>query len=130
MAAFFPNVYPLLVLSTAITAASTGEAKKLRTPTGDDQSNAEQAFAAVFEITATGGTSPTVDAVVETSWDGTVWHTVASMTQLSGAGSRRQIVDIEHLGPQVRTKVSPGGTAAPSVTGAVRLVSTGRVGVS
>jgi hypothetical protein len=130
MPAFYPHVFILLTLATAVNTGQTGSVKKLRTPPGDDQNNAEQAFVAVFELTAAGGSSPTLDAVVETSWDGNDWHTVASMTQLSGAGSKRQIVDIEHLGPQVRVKVTPGGSTAPNVTGSVSLASTGRFGVS
>ena len=130
MAAFYPHVFILLALPTVVTTEQTGSVKKLRTPPGDDQNNAEQAFVAVFEFTAAGGSSPTLDAIVETSWDGNDWHTVASMTRLSGAGTKRQIVDIEHLGPQVRVKVTPGGSTAPNVTGAVSLASTGRFGVS
>ena len=112
----------MLSLTTAVTTATTGTAYKVR-GRQDDTSDASQPFHAVFELTASGGTSPTLDAALETSWDGTTWHTVASMTQLAGAGTKKQIVSADLVGPFVRAVVTPGGTAAPSVTGAVRLVS-------
>ena len=112
----------LLSLTTAVTTATTGTSYKVR-GRQDDTSDASQPFHAVFELIASGGTSPTLDAALETSWDGTTWHTVASMTQLAGAGTKKQIVSADLVGPFVRAVVTPGGTAAPSVTGAVRLVS-------
>ena len=126
MSAFKPNAVLLLLLTSAVTAATTSATKKLRTAPDDDQSNAEQGFAAVFNLTAAGGSSPLLDAVVETSWDdGVNWHTVAAMTQLSGAGTKKQLVDIDHLGPLVRAVITPGGSTPGSTTGAVRLLTSG-----
>ena len=125
--AFFPRSLALLAIATGVTVKNTGVSKSVRTSGADDQHNAEQAFAAEFSVTvAAGGTSPTADASVETSWDkGVTWHEVAKMTQLSGAGSKKQLVDIEHLGPLVRAVITPGGSTAGSTTGAVRLLSSG-----
>jgi hypothetical protein len=116
------SVHTLLDLSTAVTTTTEGTSFKIR-GRHDDTADASQPFHAVFELTAADGTSPTLDATVETSWDGTTWHTVASMTQLAGAGTKKQIVTADVLGLYVRGVVTPGGTANPSVTGTLRLVS-------
>ena len=116
------SVHVLLDLSSAVTTTTTGTSYKIR-GRHDDTADASQPFHAVFELTAADGTSPTLDATVETSWDGTTWHTAASMTQLSGAGTKKQVVTAEVLGLYVRGTVTLGGTANPSVTGALRLVS-------
>jgi hypothetical protein len=125
--AFYPHSVLLLAIASAaaVTVETNGTSKTLSTHTGDEQSNAQQLFAAEFVVTiAAGGTSPTADASVETSWDkGVTWQEVAKMTQLSGAGTKKQVVDIEHLGPLVRAKVKPGGTAASGTSAAIRLVS-------
>ncbi len=112
----------LLSLTEAVTTTTAGTSYKLR-GRQDDTADASQPFHAVFELTAAGGTSPTLDAALETSWDGATWHAVASMTQLAGAGTKKQIVSADLVGPFVRGVATPGGTAAPSVTGTVRLVS-------
>lgn len=115
----------LLLELTAATTVQTGAAKTVRDAQYDGVDAHEQTFLGVFELTATGGTSPTVDATLQTSFDGTTWHTIASMTQLSGAGTQTEIKPISYLGPYNRAVVTPGGTAAPSVSGAVRLASSG-----
>ena len=70
----------------------------MATSGSDDQTNVQQAFVAEFSVTVSGGSSPTADASIETSWDkGTTWHEVAKMTQLAGAGSKKQLVDIDKL---------------------------------
>ena len=122
--AFYNRAVTLLALISAATTEQTGTGKTLATSTGDEQSNAQQLFTAEFSVTVTGGTSPLTDASVETSWDkGVTWHEIAKMTQLSGAGTKKQLVDIDHLGPMVRAKIKPGGTAAGSTVGVVRLLS-------
>ena len=124
--AFFPRSVALATVATGVTTKYTGTSKGVRTSDADNQHHAEQAFAAEFSVTVTGGTSPTADASVETSWDkGTTWHEVAKMTQLSGAGTKKQLVDIEHLGPLVRAVITPGGSTPGSTTGAVRLLTSG-----
>ncbi len=124
--AFFPRSVALLAVAVGFTTKNTGVAKGVRTSGADDQHNAEQVFAAEFSVTVTGGTSPRADASVETSWDkGTTWHEVAKMTQLSGAGTKKQLVDVEHLGPLVRAVITPGGSTPGSTTGVVRLLTSG-----
>ncbi len=113
-----------VIAANKVATTVTGTSKTVRGLDGDAVLDSQQNFMAVFEMVATGGTSPTVDASVETSWDGTTWHTIASMTQLVGAGSKSQQKAItEGIGPYVRAKVVPGGTAAPDVYGTIRLVS-------
>jgi hypothetical protein len=110
-------------ITTAVTVATTGSRHALAPNRSDDVPDKDHRFLAAFEVTAAGGTSPTVDASVETSWDGTNWFTVASMTQLVGAGSRKQVVALDYLGPFVRSKITPGGTAAPNTVGQVTITS-------
>ena len=116
------SIHALLTLSEAVTVVTEGTSWKIR-GRHDDTADASQPFHAVFELTAADGTSPTLDAAVETSWDGSTWHAVAPMTQLAGAGTKKQVVTADLVGLYVRAVVTPGGGAAPSVTGTVRLVS-------
>ena len=118
----------LLTLSSAVSVATSGDAKVVRGSSHDAVDPDTQGFLAVFQLTAAGGTSPTLDAVVQTSWDGgTTWHTVASMTQLSGAGDSNEVKVIANMGPLVRATITPGGTANPDVTGEIYLASSGTI---
>lgn len=110
-------------ITSAVTVATTSAAKRLRSSKHDNTENVSQNFVVVFEIDASGGTSPTVDAKLQTSYDGTNWIDVCSMTQLVGAGSRRQQVVADLVGPWVRSIITPGGSAAPNTTGRIRLAS-------
>ncbi|MBL8619185.1 MAG: hypothetical protein JNM72_26470 [Deltaproteobacteria bacterium] len=128
---FLPRSALLLTIGTAVTVKTVGANKNLQTSGSDDQTNVQQAFAAEFSVTVSGGSSPTADASVETSWDkGTTWHEVAKMTQLSGAGSKKQLVDIDKLGPMVRATVTPGGSTPGNTTGVVRLLTSALLTVS
>ena len=128
---FFPRAVALLAVSTAVTAKQNGTPKTLATSGSDDQTNVQQAFVAEFSVTVSGGSSPTADASIETSWDkGTTWHEVAKMTQLAGAGSKKQLVDIDKLGPMVRAIITPGGTTPGNTTGVVRLLTSALLSVS
>lgn len=109
----------------AVSVTTAGSSVAVRDQRYDGVGAHEQTFLAVFELSASGGTSPTVDAEVQTSFDGSVWHTVATMTQLSGVGRKDEIKPVSYVGPYVRAVVTPGGTANPEVTGVVRLASSG-----
>ncbi len=127
---FLPRSALLLTIGTAVTVKTVGANKNLQTSGSDDQTNVQQAFAAEFSVTVAGGSSPTADASVETSWDkGTTWHEVAKMTQLSGAGSKKQLVDIDKLGPMVRATITPGGSTPGNTTGVVRLLTSALLSV-
>jgi hypothetical protein len=122
---------PLIVQTTADDSAVNGDAYRLRdNGLGDGISAQEQTFLIVFELTATGGSSPTVDADLETSWDGSTWHTLSSMTQLSGAGTKLEVKTVAYVGRYVRATITPGGTTAPEVTGTIRLASSGPIRVA
>ncbi len=116
-----------IALADAVSVDTTSPSSAVKGSSQDDVNNADQKFIAVFELTASGGTSPTLDATVETSWDGTTWHTVASMTQLTGAGTKKQMVDFNHCGPYLRATATPGGTAVPSYSGKVLVASSGSI---
>ena len=114
----------LLAITDGLTTDQTGDAVAV-VPRSDEVTDQEQSFVALFHLTAEDGTSPTVDAAVQTSWDEEVWHTIGTMTQLAGAGTKTQMVTCAVVGPFVRATVTLGGTAVPTVTGTVELASSG-----
>jgi hypothetical protein len=76
-------------------------------------------FRAQLAVTAASGTTPTLDVVVEDSFDGTNWNTVATFTQKTAAGT--QAVDVTGLfSDQLRVRWTVGGTT-PSFTFSVLL---------
>ena len=118
----------LLKLSTAVAVDTEGDSVSVKGSHGDDVTAASQGFLAVFQLTAADGTSPTVDASVETSFDGgTTWHTVAEMTQMTAAGEQNEMKVISTLGGLIRATLDVGGTAPPNVTGTILLASSGRI---
>ncbi|MBL8614467.1 MAG: hypothetical protein JNM72_02550 [Deltaproteobacteria bacterium] len=128
---FLPRAVALLAVSTAVTSKQNGTPKTLQTSGSDDQTNVQQVFVAEFLVTVSGGSSPTADASIETSWDkGTTWHEVAKMTQLAGAGSKKQLVDVDKVGPMVRGVITPGGSTPGNTTGVVRLLTSALLSVS
>jgi hypothetical protein len=109
----------------------TGDSYRLKdNGLGDGVSAQEQTFLVVFELVAANGSSPTLDAELQTSWDGSTWHTLSSMTQLSGAGEKKEVKTVAYVGRYVRAVVTPGGTTEPDVTGTVRLASSGNIQVA
>jgi hypothetical protein len=72
----------------------------------------------------TGGTSPTLNGKIETSWDNVTWFNVGSFTEATA--DKEQIVDLSAVGKYVRAKWVAGGTAKASWYGQVRLLSSGR----
>lgn len=71
-------------------------------------------FRAQLNVTAASGTSPTLDVVIEDSFDGTTWNQVATFTQKTAAGV--QAVDVTGLfTDQLRVRWTVGGTT-PSFT--------------
>lgn len=125
MSGYYRHSLEILAQTASTSSSLPGTARALSTNQHDLIQDREQNFAAVFHFALTGGTSPTLDAVVETSFDGgTVWVPVANMTQIAGAQTRSQLVAITApLGRHVRARTTNGGTAAGSYTGSVRLVS-------
>ena len=112
-------------VTTAVTEATNGSSYLLIPGSGDGVSDGEQAFRAYFSLTVANGTSPTLDAKLQTSWDGSTWVDVVSAKQLVGAGSGAETKDITAaLGPYVRGVLTPGGTAAGDSTCDIRLLST------
>lgn len=77
-------------------------------------------FRAQLAVTAASGTTPTLDVVIEDSFDGgTTWNTVGTFTQKTAAGT--QAVDITGLfSDQLRVRWTVGGTT-PSFTFSVLL---------
>ncbi|MCK6504844.1 hypothetical protein L6R53_15810 [Myxococcota bacterium] len=110
--------------------AVTGATMALK-PAEDEVLDKDQGWSVLFNLVASGGTSPTLDAKLQTSWDKTTWVDVDTMTQLVGAGTQIQVKDIsaKTIGPFVRGILTPGGTAAPNVTGTIILLSNARFNV-
>ena len=126
------NHYPRHELLLAVTAASiitnqTSDIFLVRTTEQDEIPGDRQGFKVFFHTEQLGGvTSPTVQAHLETSWDGVQWTRVASSTQLSADDARDEIVPISTLGSHVRVVTMLGGATKPAHKVTARLVSHGR----
>lgn len=120
------NRATLLEVTEAASEDQTGSTYAVLPSDADAQNDAGQGFRAFFALTQSGGvTSPTTDAVVETSPDGTNWVTVASATQLTSDGSGTSFVDIAALAGFVRARTTLGGATNPDHTAKIVLVSNG-----
>lgn len=76
-------------------------------------------FRAQLNVTAASGTTPTLDVVIEDSFDGTTWNQVAAFTQKTAVSV--QAVDVTGLfTDQLRVRWTIGGTT-PSFTFDVKL---------
>lgn len=112
------SVHVVTLLSQTVAASADQNGTPYRFKFNSDTDAARATMSAVFNLTITGGTSPTLDAYVDGSVDGTNWVTIATMTQLT-SGSRNERIALAWCGPWVRARVDAGGTAAPSWTGKV-----------
>jgi hypothetical protein len=92
----------------------------------DGLGDARQEWHAFIVSSQSGGAeSPTTDVVVESSFDGgNNWAKVAGI-QLTGDGSKTQLVELSALGPHVRTYKKLGGGTKPSSSALVLLASNG-----
>ncbi|WP_322769665.1 hypothetical protein [Frankia sp. Cr1] len=78
-----------------------------------------RAVRAQLDVTAVSGTSPTLDLLLEETFDGASWDTVLSWTQATAA-TREIKTGSGLLVPRVRLRWTIGGTASPTVTFSVR----------
>lgn len=115
------SLFPQTLVSQTVAASADVTGTTYRPKFGSDVAANSATMNVVFNLTITGGTSPTLDAKLQSSVDGTNWVDVASMTQLT-SGSRNERVALGWLGPYVRGIVDAGGTAAPNWTGTVTLL--------
>jgi hypothetical protein len=75
-------------------------------------------FRAQLNVTSASGTTPTLDVVIEDSFDGTTWNTVVTFTQKTASGV--QALDVSgQFTDQLRVRWTVGGTT-PSFTFDVR----------
>jgi len=73
-------------------------------------------IALFFRCTAVSGTSPTMDFKVQMSPDGSNWHTVSSVTQITAAVTLAP-VQLTNIGKYMRVyAAAPGGSSTPTVT--------------
>ena len=93
----------------AASAARTTSASGAHIQTRDDDT-----ARLTLNVTASGGTGPTLDVDVETSSDGSSWSTAGSFAQATGTGSQRLVVS--NLDRFVRANWSIGGTGGPTFT--------------
>lgn len=122
----FRNVHTLLEVSDATDEAQTGSTYAVLPQDGDKLNDAQQGWHAFFDLTQSGGaTSPTTDAILETSHDGTNWVEVVKATQLTQDGEGHEFKAISALGPYVRAVTAVGGATAPNHTATVKLASNG-----
>lgn len=95
-----------LAASAARTTDSQGSAVALA---------ARRTLSALLTVSAVAGDSPTLDVILETSYDGsTDWRTLLTFAQKTGAGSERKSVG--GADRFVRAKWDVGGTAAAAAT--------------
>ncbi len=116
------SLFTIAVVSQTSAASADVTGTTYRPKFGSDDDANDATMNVIFNFTTTGGTSPTLDAKLQSSVDGTNWVDVASMTQLTGAGSRNERVALAWCGPYVRGIVDAGGTASPNWTGSVNLL--------
>ena len=73
-----------------------------------------------LSATAVSGTSPTMDAVVSSSADGTVWITHTTFTQVTAATTELKF--LEKFDKYIRVVCTIGGSATPTVTFTLKAV--------
>ena len=81
----------------------------------------------LINVTAVTGTSPTVDLDVEISEDGTNWHKLQDIPQLT-AVAKAPAVQVTNFGKflHLNDPATPGGTGSPSITLTATLIAKGR----
>lgn len=110
-------------LPVAAAVTNTPVASAARTTSGNSGSldgyGAATTLRAQLEVTASSGTSPTLDVILEDSLDGTNWNTVGTFTQATGA--TREVINVTTpFGPYLRVSWTVAGTT-PSLTFSVTL---------
>lgn len=112
------------IKGTLLTRSAGSSADETGTTYRIDQRNASMSasFSALFHFTITGGTSPTLDVYLDLSADGSNWIQALNMTQLT-SGSRNERIALSWGAPYMRVRVDAGGTANPTWTGTVYLIS-------
>jgi hypothetical protein len=73
-----------------------------------------------MSCTAVSGTSPTLDAVIWSSADGTVWISHTAFTQITAAAT--ELKSLTAFGRYIRVIATIGGTATPTVTFTLKAV--------
>lgn len=108
-----------LINQTSSTSSSITGAAYLIVPEGpdNDPEDVERWFRVFWNITITGGTSPTVDSKLQTSINGTDWVDLSAMTQQT-SGTRSESKEPAYIHKYVRAIITLGGTANPTVTAA------------
>jgi hypothetical protein len=83
-------------------------------------------YSAILDSNAGGGTNPTLDVKLQTSYDGTTWVDVPSgaFTQVTASPSA-QIKVNDNVGVQFRYAYTIGGTGTPNFTFGIALVGAG-----
>jgi hypothetical protein len=73
-----------------------------------------------MSCTAVSGTSPTLNCVVSSSADGTVWITHTTFTQVTTAATELKF--LEKFGNYIRVVSTIGGSSTPTVTFTLKAV--------
>jgi len=73
-----------------------------------------------MSATAVSGTSPTLDAVIWSSADGTVWISHTAFTQVTAATT--ELKSLTNFGRFIRCVATIGGSATPTVTFTLKAV--------
>ena len=121
----FRHVHTVLAMTEAKTENQAGSALRLSTGETDRDTDTEQLFRVFFDVEQSGGaSSPTTDAVLQTSHDGSSWFTLVGATQVTSSTTTHEWKDVPAIGPWVRATTTLGGGTKPSHTVKVKLTST------
>jgi hypothetical protein len=117
----------VLLAFASIAAGQNGASYYVRGNQSDDVRDNGQGFAVAFELSQSGGaTSPTTDAKLQTSLDGTVWEDVVVATQLTSSVTTLEIVQVAvPIYRLIRAITTVGGGTPPSHAGNLYLISNG-----
>ena len=122
--AIFRHVHTLLSVTEETDEDQVGSTYLVMPSDGDTVPDYAQSWRVFFDVTQSGGdTSPTTDARLETSHDGTNWVEVAKATQLTADGEVHEFVEVSALGPYVRAMTELAGGTNPTHTAVVKLAS-------
>lgn len=114
---------------TGKTATETGSTYEIVPVKGGVVHQGNQEIHAVVSYTTEGGaSSPTMDATIETSVDGTSWYTWGGITQVTTntSGVQQIYTTSKFFYRYVRAKLTLGGGTAPTTACKVDLVSNGK----
>lgn len=109
----YPNVKSVVASVVSVTAAASGQSAPIGGFVGATRAVVQ------LHVTSAAGVTPTLDAVLEDTIDGTNWNTVATFAQATAAGRSVQRISAPFT-DRLRVRYTIGGTT-PSFTFSVQI---------